>query len=120
MYCSTGGVAVAKGVSLCNYCGAKLPSTALPKKKGCARTNSSSCEAAVLAKPKARLCEPWGTMPFSEQRSPRSGRHLSLVEWLFVAAPRLPQMLFSGNPRLAEPRLGLNYHRCFAACCRSI
>ena len=32
-----------------------------------------------------------------------------------VAAPRLPQNLFTVNPRLAEPRLGLNYTRCFAA-----
>jgi hypothetical protein len=35
---------------------------------------------------------------------------------LLVATPRLPQILFNGNPRLAEPRLGLNYIRCFAAC----
>ena len=34
-----------------------------PKSQGRERTNSSSCEAAVLAKPKARLCEPWETMP---------------------------------------------------------
>ncbi len=27
MYCSTCGVAVAKGLSFCNYCGARLPST---------------------------------------------------------------------------------------------
>jgi hypothetical protein len=27
MYCSSCGVAVAKGVSFCNYCGAKLTST---------------------------------------------------------------------------------------------
>ena len=27
MYCSSCGVAVAKGVSFCNYCGAKLPSS---------------------------------------------------------------------------------------------
>ena len=27
MYCSSCGVAVAKGLSFCNYCGAKLPST---------------------------------------------------------------------------------------------
>ena len=27
MYCSTCGVALAKGLSFCNYCGAKLPST---------------------------------------------------------------------------------------------
>jgi len=27
MYCSTCGVAVAKGLNFCNYCGAKLPST---------------------------------------------------------------------------------------------
>ncbi len=51
---------------------------ALPKKRQRARTNSSSCVAAVSAKPKARLCEPWETMPVLYQRSPRSGRHLSL------------------------------------------
>ena len=33
-----------------------------------------------------------------------------------VAAPRLTKILLTGNPRLAEPRLGLNYNRCFAAC----
>ena len=27
MYCSTCGVALAKGLSFCNYCGARLPST---------------------------------------------------------------------------------------------
>ena len=27
MYCSTCGVAVAKGLNFCNYCGAKLPAT---------------------------------------------------------------------------------------------
>gem|GEM_PF-3755381 len=58
---------------------ARIPrlSHSLPKSQGRERTNSSSCEAAVLAKPKARFCEPWDQARF-DQRSPRSGRHLRL------------------------------------------
>jgi|GEM_PF-2731200 len=66
----------------------------------------ASCEAAGVFKPKARLGEPWETMLPSKQRSPQSGRHRHSAA---------PTNISNRNPRLAEPRLGLNYDRCFAA-----
>jgi len=41
-----------------------------------------------------------------DQRSPRSGRHRRSAA---------PTNINHRNPRLAEPRLGLSYVRCFAA-----
>jgi len=57
-----------------------------------------SCEAAIVPKPKARLCEPWETC-HPDEWSPQSGRHRR------SAAPANLLTLSQGSPSLA---LGLN------------
>jgi len=57
-----------------------------------------SCEAAIVPKPKARLCEPWETC-HRDEWSPQSGRHRR------SAAPANLLTLSQGSPSLA---LGLN------------
>src|SRR4051812_7677700 len=66
----------------------------------------TSCEAAIVVKPKVRLGEPWVTMVN--------------ICWSRGAAmsPALRAPLFGGEhgfPRLTKPRLGLSYMRCSAA-----
>ena len=73
----------------------------------------TSCEAAVVTKPKARLCEPWETiLPKSAEPAKRA----TLFEYDDSRRFAAPQFCFlQVTPRLAKPRLGLSYNRCFAA-----
>jgi hypothetical protein len=66
--------------------------------KETSRLQLTSCEAAGVVKPKARLCEPWDTSlidlsePRSGDRSSQRTVHDGLnssINWLSVAAPRL-------------------------------
>src|SRR5712672_2204844 len=74
------------------------------------REPSTSCEAAVRIKPKARLYEPWVNDLFSD-RAPKGRQYRSPTLRRRSAAPNL----LNGFPRLAKPRLGLSSADRFAA-----
>ncbi len=72
--------------------------------------NETSCGAAVRAKPKARLCEPWepsdGFVP-SPGAGERSNQSVNFrVTLVAIAASRLDVIERACYPRLAKPRLG--------------